>query len=438
MRKVTSTSASSEVDLRLRKFSYSWKTFTGDFFGGLIAALIALPYGLAMATLMGLPPMMGLFTSLLTCPITFLLGRNPVLIGGTATVTVPFIAKAVADYGLAGAAKITLIASIFMMIFSVLRLGRYILEVPHSVVSGFSCGIGAMMIVAQLKTIMGLSIPNSATQLSTLSQFWIVLEKLDGFKWPPFVLGVTVIAIAFFVAARSKMMPAPLIGVMASVGIGYALSLHEKLVGRLPLEMPPLASFLWSPADLDKLLLPGFGLAFVASVNLLITSRVVDHFRGWHKPMRPSDADGELGAYGIANVCAGMFGAPLSVGIPARSLANVRCGGSTRVSNLIHGAVLMATIYLGSEYVSKIPVAALAGVTAYVGICLLEWSTWKRLPKMRRVDSAAFLVTCVSVLMVNAVIAVALGCSLYGIRWMYHRYFAATPHPVGQQMQKPA
>ena len=70
MRKVTSASASSEVDLRLRKFSYSWKTFTGDFFGGLIAALIALPYGLAMATLMGLPPIMGLFTSLLTCPIT--------------------------------------------------------------------------------------------------------------------------------------------------------------------------------------------------------------------------------------------------------------------------------------------------------------------------------------------------------------------------------
>ncbi len=434
MRKVLSTSASNEVDLRLRKFSYSWKAFTGDFFGGLIAALIALPYGLAMATLMGLPPILGIFTSLLTCPITFLLGRNPVLIGGTATVTVPFIAKAVSDYGLAGAAKISLIASIFMMIFSVLRWGRYILQVPHSVVSGFSCGIGAMMVVAQLKTIFGLAIPGSATQLSTLSQFWLVIEKLDGFKWPPFVLGVTVIAVAFFVANRSKMMPAPLIGVVASIGIGYALNLHEKIVGRLPLEMPPLASFLWTPADLDKLLLPGLGLAFVTSVNLLITSRVVDHFRGWHKPMKPSDADGELGAYGIANVCAGMFGAPISVGIPARSLAIVRCGGTTRMSNLIHGLILLATLYMGSEYVSKIPIAALAGVTAYVGICLLEWSTWKRLPKMRRIDAVAFLVTCLSVLVVNAVIAVGLGCSLYGFRWLYLRYFLAPP----QTVQKPA
>jgi SulP family sulfate permease len=150
--------------------------------------------------------------------------------------------------------------------------------------------------------------------------------------------------------------------------------------------------------------------------------------------MKPSDADGELGAYGIANVCAGMFGAPVSVGIPARSLANVRCGGVTRISNLIHGLILLATLYIGSEYVSKIPIAALAGVTAYVGICLLEWSTWKRLPKMRRLDAAAFMVTCLSVLVVNAVIAVGLGCSLYGLRWVYYRYFIAPP----QTVQKPA
>lgn len=438
MRKVPSTSTSNEVDLRLRKFSYSWKAFSGDFFGGLIAALIALPYGLAIATLMGLPPIMGLFTSLLSCPITFLLGRNPVLIGGTSTVTVPFIAKAVADYGIAGAAKITLIASIFMMTFSVLRLGRYILQVPQTVVSGFSCGIGAMMVVAQLKTILGLSIPSSATQLSTLSQFVLVIEKLEGFKWPPFLLGVTVIAVAFFVASRSKMMPAPLIGVVAAVAVSYTLGLHEKLVGRLPLDLPPLASFLWTPADLDKLLLPGLGLAFVCSVNLLITSRVVDHFRGWHRPMKPSDADGELGAYGIANVCAGMFGAPVSVGIPARSLAIVRCGGTTRVSNLMHGLILLATLYLGSEYVSKIPLAALAGVTAYVGICLLEWSTWKRLPKMRRIDAAAFLVTALSVLVMNAVIAVALGCSFYGARWVYQRYFPSSAGSVARTVQKAA
>ena len=106
---------------------------------------------------MGLPPELGLFTSIVTAPITSLLGRNPVLIGGTASATVPFIAAAVRAQGVGGAAKVCLAASVFMMIFCVLRLGRYVAKVPHAVVSGFSCGVGAMMVILQLRTLAGLA-----------------------------------------------------------------------------------------------------------------------------------------------------------------------------------------------------------------------------------------------------------------------------------------
>jgi SulP family sulfate permease len=165
-----------------------------------------------------------------------------------------------------------------------------------------------------------------------------------------------------------------------------------------------------------------FGLAFVGSVNILITSRVVEHFRGRHKHLKRADADTELGAYGIANVVAGMFAAPMSVGIPARSLANVRCGGSTRLSNIFHAVFVFGFLGLGGEYISRIPVPALAGVTAYIGLRLLEWSTWRRLPRMRRVDASAFLATAIAVLVVNAVLAVAIGCSLYLLRYVYSRF----------------
>ena len=108
-----------------------------------------------MASLMGLPPVLGLFTSLLTAPITAFLGRNPVLIGGTASATVPFIALAVQGQGIGGAAKVCLAASVFMMAFCVLRLGRHLARAPQSVVAGFSCGIGALMIIAQSRTVTG-------------------------------------------------------------------------------------------------------------------------------------------------------------------------------------------------------------------------------------------------------------------------------------------
>src|SRR5271155_3286059 len=125
---------------------YGWRGLAGDVSGGAIAALVALPYGLALARLMGLPPELGLFTSILTAPITSLVGRNPVLIGGTASATGPFFLAAGGPRGVGGAAKICLAASVFMMMFALLRLGRQVARVPHAVVSGFSCGVGAMMV----------------------------------------------------------------------------------------------------------------------------------------------------------------------------------------------------------------------------------------------------------------------------------------------------
>lgn len=411
--------------MQLPKIDYSWKHFGGDIFGGAIAALIALPYGLAMATLMGIPPIYGLFTSLISAPITALLGRNPVLIGGTSTVTLPFLVSAVHQQGLAGCAKVTLVAAVFMMVFSVLKLGRHISRIPHTVVSGFSCGIGAMMVINQLRIIFGLQIPKDVSWPAAIpSQVKMIFLYIGTAQWAPLLLGAIVIAGAFFFTRVNNKLPAPLLGILAAVGVSVLFGMHEKEVGQLNLDIPPFMGFTWSPLEVFALINEGFGLAVVSSINLLITSRVVDHFRGRHRAAHDSDADGELGAYGIANVVCGIFAAPMSVGIPARSLANVRCGGSTRVSNIVHAGMLLLFLGLGSEMVSHIPLPALAGVTAYVGICLLEWGIWGRLTRMRLVDSAAFLSTALATLLINAVVAVAIGCCIYVFHWLYQMLLA--------------
>jgi SulP family sulfate permease len=402
---------------------YSWQRFLGDCSGGAIAALIALPYGLAMASLMGLPPVLGVFTSILTAPVIALLGRNPVLIGGTASATVPFIALAVRNQGVGGAAKVSIVASVIMMGFCVMRLGRHITRVPHAVVSGFSCGIGGMMLISQLDIILGVASPLTRSAGSTMAQLAAVLENAGGARIGPLLLGITVIAAATLSARFSPRMPAPLIGVALAILLGRFFGVHEKEIGALPVGLPLFTGFSWTPHDVFTVVPSAFALAFVSSVNILITSRVVEHFRGRHKRMKTSDADAELGAYGIANLCAGMFGAPLSVGIPARSLAVVRCGGTTRFANLLHAGILVGILALGSRAVSHIPLPALAGVTAWMGLCLLDWSAWRRLPKMNRIDAAAFLATAISVLTVNAVLAVTIGCAVY----LFRRVAGAEP-----------
>ena len=401
---------------------YGWKRLAGDGSGGVIAALIALPYGLAMASLMGLPPVLGVFTSILTAPLIALLGRNPVLIGGTASATVPFIALAVRQRGLGGGALLCLLASLVMVAFAVLRLGRYITRVPHAVVSGFSCGIGGMMLVSQLDIILGVSSPLTRSAGSTLSQFVTVANHLADTRMVPLLLGLMVVLAASLSARFSHRLPAPLIGVALAIVMARLFGWREREVGFLSSGLPPLAPFSLGVPQILTMLPSAVALAFVSSVNILITSRVVEHFRGRHKRMKPGDADRELGAYGLANLCASVFGAPLSVGIPARSLAVVRCGGTTPLANLVHAVFLLVILRLGSGFVARIPIPALAGVTAWMGLCLLDWSAWRRLPKLARVDAAAFLATVVSVLTVNAVLAVAIGCSLYALHAMWVRY----------------
>jgi len=406
----------------MSKPRYSGRALVGDLFGGLIAALIAVPYGLALASMMGLPPVLGLVTSIVSAPITAALGRNPVLIGGTASATVPFIAHAVATQGLGGAAKVCITASVFMMAFGLLRLGRYIQKVPHSVVTGFSCGIGAMMVLSQLSTITAVKTAIDRTSNNLLYQSWQVISHVGEAHAGAVTIALCVVAVALLAGRFIPHAPAPLIGVLAAGAAAAIFGIHEKEIGRLPFEIPPFAGFAWTPADVLHVIPAAFGLAFVSSVNILITSRVVEHFRGRHKHMKRADADAELGAYGMANVVTGIFAAPMSVGIPARSLASVRCGGSTRLSIVFHALFILGFFGLGGPYISRIPVAALAGVTAYIGLQLMEWSVWRRLPRMRRVDAAAFLSTAVSVLLVNAVLAVAIGCSFHMVRYLYRRF----------------
>jgi SulP family sulfate permease len=237
--------------------------------------------------------------------------------------------------------------------------------------------------------------------------------------------------VAALIMRWSPRLPAPLIGVLLAAGVAQLLRLHESEVGTLPLSLPPFAGFAWTPQDVLNVLPAGLMLAFVSSANLLLTSRAVEHFRGRHKHMKRTDSDAELGAYGIANLAAGVFGAPMSVGIPARSVANVRCGGTTRISNIMHAVFLFLLVRLGSGALAHIPLTALAGVTAWMGFCLLDVSTWRRLHKMRWVDSGAFMVTAIGVLLVNAVAAVLAGCALYGIQYVYNKYVRAESEMPG-------
>jgi len=268
-----------------------------------------------------------------------------------------------------------------------------------------------------------------------LVQLAQVVQNLGQMRVQPFVVALTVVVIATTVIYWLPRSPAPLFGVVVALIVGKSFGWHEKEVGTLFSGLPSPVGFHWESSDVWNVLPAAFGLALVSSVDSLMTSRVVEHFRGRHKLMKKHDADTELGAYGIGNLIGGTFGAPTSVGIPARSLANVQCGATTGMSNVIHAVFLVGFLTLGTRFLTQIPLAALAGVTAWMGARLLDWSTWRRLGKMRRVDAAAFVGTAVAVLMINAVAAITIGCSFHVLRYVCRRFF---PLPSTKEVRQPS
>src|SRR5262249_31709252 len=158
---------------------------------------------------------------------------------------------------------------------------------------------------SQLDIIFGVESPATRNAGSTLAQLFAVLQRLGGLRPVPLLLGLAVIVAATVAAKWSHKAPAPLLGVAIAILVARGLGVHEKEIGTLAAALPPFVGFSWSPQDVLTVLPSAFALAFVSSVNILITSRVVEHFRGRHRRMKVSDADAELGAYGIANIFAG-------------------------------------------------------------------------------------------------------------------------------------
>src|SRR5260370_24619099 len=143
-----------------------------------------------------------------------------------------------------------------------------------------------MMVISQLSNIFGIAWPIDASSSNMIAQFFQVLGRLGEARFPPFILGILVIIGAFAAARVNSKLPAPLIGVLVAFAAGQLFGLTDKEAGKLPLTLPDFAGFSWTSHDVFNVLPSAFALAFVTSVNLLITSPVLAHLRGRHQHLQ--------------------------------------------------------------------------------------------------------------------------------------------------------
>jgi len=374
----------------------------GDLFGGLTAAIVALPLALAFGVASGAGPVAGLYGAICVGFFAALFGGTPAQVSGPTgpmTVVAATIFTAHAD-SLAVAFTIVMLAGILQIAFGKLRFGRYINLVPYPVVSGFMSGIGVIIIIGQLDPLLGHEAPKSVINALT------VLPEYAMHPVPAaLVAGLVALAICVLTPKPvTQKVPATLIALVTGTLLVAFVLPGAPVLGDIPSALPRFVVPELDPRLLREIVPPALVLAALGSIDSLLTSLIADNVtRTFH------DSDRELVGQGLGNLCAGLLGGIPGAGATMRTLVNIRSGGRTPISGAFHALVLLAIALGLGPLASWVPHAVLAGILIKVGIDVIDWSYLRRSARLPASSTVCMVTVLLLTVFVDLITAVAVG-----------------------------
>ena len=402
----------SRTPLRINRLSL--RNFRGDFFGGMTAAIVALPLALAFGVSSGAGAEAGLYGAIAIGFFAALFGGTPSQISGPtgpmtvvmATVFAGLIAK-YPEAGPAMAFTVVMLGGLFQILFGLLHLGEYITLMPYTVISGFMSGVGVIILILQIAPLVG--VEGSARVWDSLIQVPDVLAQAN---LSAFALGALTLVIVFGMPKRmNRILPAPLVALVVGTVVSLWLAGDAvPRIGDIPKGLPSLQRPEFELGAMKDMLGYGLVLATLGAIDSLLTSLVADNItRTQH------DSDRELVGQGIGNMVSGLFGGLPGAGATMRTVINVKSGGKTPLSGIFH-AVLLLTVLLGAgSLTAKIPLAVLAGILIKVGIDIIDWSFLKRAHRVSRKAAGLMYLVLLLTVFVDLITAVAAGAFIANV-----------------------
>jgi SulP family sulfate permease len=382
----------------------------GDLFGGLTAAIVALPLALAFGVASGAGPLAGLYGAICVGLFAALFGGTPSQISGPTGPMTIVMASVFTQFAGQPAVAFTVVmmAGAFQVLFGYFRLGRYVNLMPYPVISGFMTGIGCILIIMQLDPLLGYPTPQNVINALTVLPGYLAQLNVGALA-----IGLLALGVVLFTPRRiGRVVPSPLIAIVVCslAALPFAgVPVLGAIPGGLPAPRLPQVDF----ALLNQMLVSSAVLAALGSVDSLLTSLVADNVtRRYH------DSDKELVGQGIGNMVAGLFGGIAGAGATIRTLSNVHAGGRTPLSGVIHSVALLVIMLGLGPLVAWIPHAALAGVLIKVGIDVIDWRFIRRVHRAPRVDQVLMVVVLALTVFVDVITAVAVGIVLASLAFV--------------------
>ena len=387
-----------------------FRNLRGDIFGGVTAAVIALPMALAFGVASGAGAEVGLYGAIMVGLFAALFGGSPTLISEpTGPMTVVFtavIAKLIAtnpENGMAMAFTVVVLAGIFQIIFGLLRLGKYVTLMPYSVVSGFMSGIGIILIILQIGPLLGQPTPSGGV-LSVLENLGNLISDM---KLSEIMLGGITLAILFLTPTRlARVLPPPLMALVVGTLLSVMfLSIDDiRRIGEIPSGLPSFQMPVFSIAEWQLMLVDAIVLGMLGSIDALLTSVIADSLtRTQHK------SDKELIGQGIGNMASGFFGGLPGAGATMGTVVNIQTGARSALSGLVRAGILLVIVLWASGLTAFIPLAVLAGIAFKVGVNIIEWNFLKRAHRLSAKGAVITYGVILLTVFVDLIVAVGLG-----------------------------
>jgi sulfate permease, SulP family len=396
-------------------------TFTkGDFFGGLTAGIVALPLALAFGLQSGLGAAAGLYGAIILGLVSALLGGTYTQISGPTGPMTVVATAAIAGFieiggsieAVAGAIVATfLLAGFIQVVMGVLRLGALIRFIPYPVISGFMSGIGIIIILFQLFPAIGQ--PSPPTTMDVVRQIGPAFSAING--WALLYAALTVVIVYVF-PRISKTVPGTLVALLGVTILSVFLQKDVEVIGAIPSGLPQMqVSSLFSidPVLYRQIIQVAITLAALGAIDSLLTSVVADNVTKTRH-----DSNRELIGQGIGNSLAGIFGGLPGAGATMRTLVNVRSGGTSRWSGIIHSVTLAVILLAVGTYAALIPKAVLAGLLITVGLGILDYRGIKHIRVVSRADAVIMIVVLLVTVFLDLLTAVGIGMVMGAIFFM--------------------
>ncbi len=397
--------------------NYTKDQFVNDVIAGLIVAIIALPLSIALALASGVEPACGVYTAIFAGFIVALLGGSAVQIAGPTAAFATVVAGIVAIKGMSGLIIATLMAGIILILMGVLKLGSLIKYVPKTITVGFTAGIAVTIFLGQIKDFLGITYLHGERPIEALEKVEANIHNISTFDWQSLVIGAICLGILILYPKFEKKIPPSLIAVIVGALLARFIpvfSNNVSTIGSLYTIPSGFPKFALGSVNIEldtvvSLIPNAFTIAILAGIESLLSCVVADGMiNDKHNP------NSELVAQGLGNMASVAFGGIPATGAIARTAANIKNGGRTGASGMVHALVLLLVVLFLMPLASLIPMPTIAAILFIVAYNMSEWRSFVKIVNTKNFsDILVMVLTFALTVIFDLVVAIIVGLALH-------------------------